>query len=66
MAYACPAWELGADSYLLKMKRLQNKGFRTIKNLPRCTAVRDLHTAFNLPYIQSDSGGVTATYGAHF
>jgi hypothetical protein len=24
---------------------------RTIGNFPRCTPVRDLHTAFNLPYV---------------
>jgi hypothetical protein len=48
MTYACPAWELATDTYLLKMQRLQNKSFRTIRNFPRCTSVRDLHTALNL------------------
>jgi hypothetical protein len=48
MTYACPAWELAADTYLLKLQRLQNKVLRTIRNFPRCTPVRDLHTAFNL------------------
>jgi hypothetical protein len=50
MTYACPAWELAADTYLLKWQRLKNKVLRTIGNFPRCTQVRDLHTAFNLPY----------------
>jgi hypothetical protein len=49
--YACPAWELAADTYLLKLQRLQCKVLRTIGNFPRCTPVRDLHTVFNLPYV---------------
>jgi hypothetical protein len=49
--YACPAWELAADTYLLKLQRLQNKVLCTIGNFPRCTPVRDMHTAFNLPYV---------------
>jgi hypothetical protein len=40
-----------ADTYLLKLQRMQNKVPRTIGNFPRCTLVRDLHTAFNLLYI---------------
>jgi hypothetical protein len=51
MAYACPALELAADTYILKLQRLQNKVLRTIRNFPRCTTVRDLHTAFNTPYV---------------
>jgi hypothetical protein len=47
----CPAWELAADTYLLKFQRLKNKVLRTIGNFPRFTPVRDLHTAFNLPYV---------------
>jgi hypothetical protein len=48
---ACPAWEFAAETYLLKLQRLQNKGFRTISNLPRCTLVRDVHVAFQIPYV---------------
>jgi hypothetical protein len=51
MTYACPAWELAADTGLLKLQRLQNKVLSTVGNSPRFTPVRDLHTAFNLPYI---------------
>jgi hypothetical protein len=51
MTYACPAWELEANTYLLKLHRLQNNVLRTIASFPRCTPVRDLHTAFNLPYV---------------
>jgi hypothetical protein len=51
MAYACPAWELAADTYLLKLQRIKNKVLRTIGNFPRFTPVRDLHTAFSLPYV---------------
>jgi hypothetical protein len=49
--YACPACELATDTYLLKLQRLQNKVLRTIGNVPRCTPVRHMHTAFNLPYV---------------
>jgi hypothetical protein len=51
MTYACPAWELAADTYLLKLQSLQNKVLRTTGKFPRCTPVCDLHTTFNLPYI---------------
>jgi hypothetical protein len=51
MTYACTAWELAADTHLLKLQRLQNNVHRTTVNFPRCTLVRDLHTAFNLPYV---------------
>jgi hypothetical protein len=51
MTYAWPAWELAADTYLSKFQRLQNKVLRTIGNFPKCTPVRDLHTAFNLPCV---------------
>jgi hypothetical protein len=33
------------------LQRLQNKILRTIGNIPRYTPVRDVHTAFNLPYV---------------
>jgi hypothetical protein len=51
MTYACPAWELTADTYLLKLQLLQNNVLRTTGNIPRRTPVRNLHTAFNLPYL---------------
>jgi hypothetical protein len=51
MAHAFLAWELAADKYLLKLQRLQNKVLRTTGNFPRCTSVRELHTAFKLPYV---------------
>jgi hypothetical protein len=51
MTYACSAWELAADTYFLKLQRLQNKVLRTTGNRPRCTPVRYLHAAFNLPYV---------------
>jgi hypothetical protein len=51
MTYACPTWKLGADTYLLKLQHLQNKVFYTTVNYPRCTTVRNLHRAFNLPYV---------------
>jgi hypothetical protein len=50
MTYACPAWEFAADAHLLKLQRLQNKELRTIRNSP-CIPLRDLHTAFGLPYV---------------
>jgi hypothetical protein len=51
MTYACPAWELAADTYLLKLQRLQNQVPRTIGNFPRRKPASDMHTAFNLPYV---------------
>jgi hypothetical protein len=48
MTYACPAWEFAAE---LKLQRLQNKVLRTIGNFPRLTSVRDMHVAFQIPYI---------------
>jgi hypothetical protein len=51
MTYACPAWETAADNHLLKLQSLQNKVLRTTGNLPRCTPLRDLLTAFKLSYI---------------
>jgi hypothetical protein len=51
MTNACPAWESAADTHFLKLQRLQNKVLRTIGNFPRSTPVRELHTAFNIPYM---------------
>jgi hypothetical protein len=51
MTYACPAWEFAAETHLLKLQRLQNKVLRTIGKLPRRTPVRDLHMAFQIPYV---------------
>jgi hypothetical protein len=51
MTFTCPAWELAADTYLLKLQRMQNKVLRTIGNFPRRTSVRDLHPVFNIPYV---------------
>jgi hypothetical protein len=44
ITFACPAFELAADTHLLKLLRLQNKVLRTTGNFPRCTPVRDLHS----------------------
>jgi hypothetical protein len=41
----------GRNLPLKKLQRKQNKVLRTTANFPRCTPVRDLHTAFNLPYV---------------
>jgi hypothetical protein len=35
MTYAYPAWEFAAETYLLKLQRLQSKVLRTKANLPR-------------------------------
>jgi hypothetical protein len=43
--------ELEADTYLLKLHHQQNKVLRTTENFPLRTPVRELHTAFNLPYV---------------
>jgi hypothetical protein len=49
MTYANAAWEFAADSYLLKLQRLQNTVHRTIDKLPRRTPTRNLHVAFKIP-----------------
>jgi hypothetical protein len=51
MTYACPAWEFAAESHLLKLQRLQNEALRTIGSFPRRTSVRDMHVAFQIPYV---------------
>jgi hypothetical protein len=51
MIYACLAWKFAAHAHLLKLQRLQNKVLRTIGKFPVCISVRDLDTAFNLPYV---------------
>jgi hypothetical protein len=35
----------------LKLQRLQNKVLRTIGHFPRRTPVRELHVAFDIPYV---------------
>jgi hypothetical protein len=66
ITYACPAWEIAADTHLLKYQRLQNKVLRTIGNFPRCPPVRYLHIAFNLPYaydcLQNCAGNEQRSY----
>jgi hypothetical protein len=51
MTYASPAWEFAADTHLMKLQRLQNKVLRTIGNYPRHTPVRNLHMAFQIPFV---------------
>jgi hypothetical protein len=51
MIYACPAWELAADTHLLKSQLLRNKVLHTIGNFSRRTPVRDLHVAFKIPHV---------------
>jgi hypothetical protein len=35
----------------MKLQRLQNKVLRTIGNFSRSTSVRDMHVAFQIPYV---------------
>jgi hypothetical protein len=51
VTYASPVWESVAETHLIKLQRLQNKVLRTIGNFPRRTSVRELHMAFNIPYV---------------
>jgi hypothetical protein len=51
MIYTSLAWEFAANTHLPKLQRLQNKVLRTIGNFPRRIPVRELHKAFNIPYI---------------
>jgi hypothetical protein len=43
--------EDGRTTYLLKLQRLQNKVLRIMGSFPRRTSVRDMHTAFLIPYV---------------
>jgi hypothetical protein len=51
ITYSFPAWELAADTYLLKLQHLQKKVLCAIGNFPRCTPVHSLHISFNLLYV---------------
>jgi hypothetical protein len=51
MTCASPAWEFATVTQLIKSQRLQNKVLRTIGNYPRPTPFRDLHVAFNIPFV---------------
>jgi hypothetical protein len=51
MTYACLSWVLAADVYLLKLQLLKKKILCTPGNSPRCTLVRDMHTAIHLPHV---------------
>jgi hypothetical protein len=51
MTYACPAWKFVAETHLLKLQRVQNKVLCTIGNFPRHTSIRDMHVAFQVPYV---------------
>jgi hypothetical protein len=51
MTYGCPAWEFAANTYLLKLRTLQNKVLRTLGNFPRRTPTHELRTAFNIPHV---------------
>jgi hypothetical protein len=35
----------------LKLQRLRNKVLRTVSNFPTRTPTRELHAAFNIPYV---------------
>jgi hypothetical protein len=51
MAYACPTREFAAEPHLLKLQRVQNKVLRTIGHFLRHTSIRDMHVAFQVPYV---------------
>jgi hypothetical protein len=40
-----------AETYLLKLQRLQNKVLHATGSFPRRTSVRDMHMAFQIPYV---------------
>jgi hypothetical protein len=51
MTYYCHAWEFATDLHLINLQQLQDEVPRTIGNLPRGTAVRELHVAFKIQYV---------------
>jgi hypothetical protein len=46
-----PRLDIAADTYILKLQRMQNRVLRTIGNSPRLAPVPDLHMAFRLPFV---------------
>jgi hypothetical protein len=44
ITYACPSWELAADTYLLKLQSLQNKVPRTIGKISKVHTVSSICT----------------------
>jgi hypothetical protein len=51
MTYACPTWDIAADTHLMKLQHMQNRVLRTIGNFPMRTPIRELRKAFSIPYI---------------
>jgi hypothetical protein len=51
MTNACSTWEFATDTHWLKLQRLQNRVLCAIGKLDRSTPVRDLHLAFQIPYV---------------
>jgi len=48
---ACPNWNFAADTYILRLQHLQNKGLHTTGNFPRHTPICKLYVAFNILYV---------------
>jgi hypothetical protein len=66
LTYACPAWELAADTYLLKLQRLQNKVLRPIGNFPKVhTGPRFAHSFQRSVCISLHNKIVHATSRSH-
>jgi hypothetical protein len=51
MTYACPTWEISAQSHLLKLQRLQNRVLPTTGYSPRRTSVREFHVTFQISHV---------------
>jgi hypothetical protein len=51
MTYVCTAWDFAADSQLMKLQRLQNKGLHITGRFPRRIAVIELLKACVLPHV---------------
>jgi hypothetical protein len=51
MTYAGPTWEFAADTHLMKLQQLQKKVLRTIDKFTKNIPIRDMHNAFQIPYV---------------
>jgi hypothetical protein len=51
MTYTCPARDFAADTDLSKLQRLQTMDLRVTGKFPKCISIRELHMAFQVPYI---------------
>jgi hypothetical protein len=48
---AYPVRQFAADTYVLKVQRLERKVIRTTDKFPKRTPIREMHVAFKIPHV---------------